>query len=396
MKKTLLGLSIAAALVSLPSFAEVRINGFASIVGGQTLDDDDTLYGYDNDFNMEQESKFALQVSADLQERLSATAQVIARGENDFDAEFEWAYLTYEISDNSQLSAGKMRIPFYRYSDFLDVGYAYRWVRPPQSVYNLSFTTYEGLSYLHNSTLGDWDSALQLMYGAVNDDIVAVTNNDAAELNDTLGVNWTLSRDWFTARVAYFMSEASIDVSNSAQLTSLLNGLDGYGLSEQRQDLEIEEDDAYFAAIGFGVDYNNFLFDAEYTQFEVEDSILAKQRQYYASVGYRIDDWTVHFTYENNDDENDSSELNTIPAQIQTPNGPINVSTNPSDPNAPLLRDATNFVLLSQRAESNTYTIGARYNFHPSAAFKIDVSRFEDDITNTEVDLVSMGVDLVF
>lgn len=396
MKKTLLGLSIAAALVSLPSFAEVRINGFASIVGGQTLDDDDTLYGYDNDFNMEQESKFALQVSADLQERLSATAQVIARGENDFDAEFEWAYLTYEISDNSQLSAGKMRIPFYRYSDFLDVGYAYRWVRPPQSVYNLSFTTYEGLSYLHNSTLGDWDSALQLMYGAVNDDIVAVTNNDAAELNDTLGVNWTLSRDWFTARVAYFMSEASIDVSNSAQLTSLLNGLDGYGLSEQRQDLEIEEDDAYFAAIGFGVDYNNFLFDAEYTQFEVEDSILAKQRQYYASVGYRIDDWTVHFTYENNDDENDSSELNTIPAQIQTPNGPINVSTNPSDPNAPLLRDATNFVLLSQRAESNTYTLGARYNFHPSAAFKIDVSRFEDDITNTEVDLVSMGVDLVF
>ncbi|QFU04407.1 hypothetical protein FIU82_05140 [Pseudoalteromonas sp. THAF3] len=396
MKKTLLGLSIAAALVSLPSFAEVRINGFASIVGGQTLDDDDTLYGYDNDFNMEQESKFALQVSADLQERLSATAQVIARGENDFDAEFEWAYLTYEISDNSQLSAGKMRIPFYRYSDFLDVGYAYRWVRPPQSVYNLSFTTYEGLSYLHNSTLGDWDSALQLMYGAVNDDIVAVTNNDAAELNDTLGVNWTLSRDWFTARVAYFMSEASIDVSNSAQLTSLLNGLDGYGLSEQRQDLEIEEDDAYFAAIGFGVDYNNFLFDAEYTQFEVEDSILAKQRQYYASVGYRIDDWTVHFTYENNDDENDSSELNTIPAQIQTPNGPINVSTNPSDPNAPLLRDATNFVLLSQRAESNTYTIGARYNFHPSAAFKIDVSRFDDDITNTEVELVSMGVDLVF
>ncbi|MCG7566844.1 porin [Pseudoalteromonas sp. CnMc7-15] len=396
MKKTLLGLSIAAALVSLPSFAEVRINGFASIVGGQTLDDDDTLYGYDNDFNMEQESKFALQVSADLQERLSATAQVIARGENDFDAEFEWAYLTYEISDNSQLSAGKMRIPFYRYSDFLDVGYAYRWVRPPQSVYNLSFTTYEGLSYLHNSTLGDWDSALQLMYGAVNDDIVAVTNNDAAELNDTLGVNWTLSRDWFTARVAYFMSEASIDVSNSAQLTSLLNGLDGYGLSEQRQDLEIEEDDAYFAAIGFGVDYNNFLFDAEYTQFEVEDSILAKQRQYYASVGYRIDDWTVHFTYENNDDENDSSELNTIPAQIQTPNGPINVSTNPSDPNAPLLRDVTNFALLSQRAESNTYTIGARYNFHPSAAFKIDVSRFEDDITNTEVDLVSMGVDLVF
>ena len=396
MKKTLLGLSIAAALVSLPSFAEVRINGFASIVGGQTLDDDDTLYGYDNDFNMEQESKFALQVSADLQERLSATAQVIARGENDFDAEFEWAYLTYEISDNSQLSAGKMRIPFYRYSDFLDVGYAYRWVRPPKSVYNLNFSTYEGLSYLYNSNIGEWDSSIQLMYGSVNEDIAAVTESDNVEINDAFGFNWTLSKDWFTARAAYILSEVSIDVSNSAQLSALFSGLSGYGLNEQRQDLAVEEDDSYFAGIGFGIDYNNFLFDAEYTQYEIEDSFLAKQSQYYASVGYRIDDWTVHFTYENNDDENDSSELNTIPAQIQTPNGPINVSTNPSDPNAPLLRDATNFVLLSQRAESNTYTIGARYNFHPSAAFKIDVSRFEDDITNTEVDLVSMGVDLVF
>ncbi|KJZ00784.1 MULTISPECIES: porin [Pseudoalteromonas] len=396
MKKTLLGLSIAAALVSLPSFAEVRINGFASIVGGQTLDDDDTLYGYDNDFNMEQESKFALQVSADLQERLSATAQVIARGENDFDAEFEWAYLTYEISDNSQLSAGKMRIPFYRYSDFLDVGYAYRWVRPPKSVYNLNFSTYEGLSYLYNSNIGEWDSSIQLMYGSVNEDIAAVTESDNVEINDAFGFNWTLSKDWFTARAAYILSEVSIDVSNSAQLSALFSGLSGYGLNEQRQDLAVEEDDSYFAGIGFGIDYNNFLFDAEYTQYEIEDSFLAKQSQYYASVGYRIDDWTVHFTYENNDDENDSSELNTIPAQIQTPNGPINVSTNPSDPNAPLLRDVTNFALLSQRAESNTYTIGARYNFHPSAAFKIDVSRFEDDITNTEVDLVSMGVDLVF
>ncbi|TMP87727.1 hypothetical protein CWC05_07710 [Pseudoalteromonas ruthenica] len=396
MKKSLLGLSVAAALMSSPSFAEVRINGFASIVGGQTLDDDDTLYGYENDFDMKQESKFALQVSADLQERLSATAQIIARGENDFDAEFEWAYLTYELSDNSQLSAGKMRIPFYRYSDFLDVGYAYRWVRPPQSVYNLTFSTYEGLSYLYNSNIGDWESSLQLMYGAVDDDIAAVTDSDRVEIKDAVGFNWTLSRDWFTARAAYIISEVSIDLSNSDQINNLLAGIESYGFSAQAQDLAIEEDDSYFAAIGFGVDYDNFLFDAEYTEWEIEDSFLAKQRQYYASVGYRIDDWTVHFTYENNDDENDSSELNTIPAQIQTPNGPINVSTNPSDPNAPLLRDATNFVLLSQRAESNTYTIGARYNFHPSAAFKIDVSRFDDDITNTEVELVSMGVDLVF
>ena len=163
MKKIPLAIALCAVCASASSFAEVHINGFASIVGGKTLDDDTTRYGYDNDISFKNESVFALQLSADLQDKLSATAQIVARGNNSFDAEFEWAYLTYEFTDELQLSAGKMRVPFYRYSDFLDVGYAYRWVRPPQSVYSIPFSTYEGLSLLHTSQIGDWDSTLQVI-----------------------------------------------------------------------------------------------------------------------------------------------------------------------------------------------------------------------------------------
>ena len=54
--------------------------------------------------HLKNESVFALQLTADLQEKLSATAQIVARGENDFDADFEWAYITYEFSDELQLS----------------------------------------------------------------------------------------------------------------------------------------------------------------------------------------------------------------------------------------------------------------------------------------------------
>ena len=80
-----------------------------------------------------------------------------------------------------------------------------------------------------------------------------------------------------------------------------------------------------------------FLFDAEYTQFEVEGSILAEQSQYYASAGYRIDDVIVHFTYEKNDDKHDSSRFNTLES-------------------IPLLNTTVNFALESMRAESNVYT----------------------------------------
>ena len=335
MNKSAIALSVALATTSFSSAAEIRINGFASIIGGQTLDSEDTLYGYDNDFDLENRSLFALQLSADLQDNLSATAQIVGRGKNDFDAEFEWAYMTYKLSDSSQFSAGKMRIPFYRYSDFLDVGYAYRWIKPPQSVYNLSFSTYNGVSYLHNSTLGDWDSSAQFVFGSVDDDIVAITNSDAAQLDNTLGVNWTLSKDWFSARVAYFVTEASIS-ANSPELSSLLAGLNGYGLSEQANNIAIDEDDAYFAAVGFSIDYNDFLFDAEYTQFEVDNSILAEQQQYYASFGYRLDAWTLHLTYEHNEDKNGADEFNTVPLTINAANGAtIPVTTDPSNANAP-------------------------------------------------------------
>ncbi|WP_157770532.1 hypothetical protein [Pseudoalteromonas sp. 1_2015MBL_MicDiv] len=48
MKKLSVAVAVCAALVSSYTSAEVRINGFASIVGGKSLDSDSTLYGYDD------------------------------------------------------------------------------------------------------------------------------------------------------------------------------------------------------------------------------------------------------------------------------------------------------------------------------------------------------------
>lgn len=381
MKKLSVAVAICCALATSNASAEVRINGFASIVGGKSLDNNQTLYGYDDDISFKNESVFALQLTADLQEKLTATAQIVARGENDFDADFEWAYLTYEFTDELQLSAGKMRVPFYRYSDFLDVGYTYRWVRPPQSVYNLPFSTYEGLSLLHTTQLGNWDSTLQVIYGSFDDNIAIVSVNGDTELNDIAGLNWTLSYDWFSARAAYFIAETTIDIGNDTAEGMALNGLEqalrSSGFVDQANSIAIDEDDGAFLALGFSIDYNNILFDAEYTQFEVDNSALAKQTQYYTSLGYRMDEWLVHLTYENNDDKHDSNRYDALTA-------------------VPELNLGINTVLEGSKAKSNVYTIGARYDFHPMAALKVDFSRLEDDITNTETDVVAVGVDLVF
>lgn len=381
MKKLSIAVAVLAAVASGYANAEVRVNGFASIVGGKTMDADTTRYGYDNDMSFKNESVFALQVTADLQDKLTATSQIVASGKNDFNAEFEWAYLTYEFTEDLQVSAGKMRAPFYRYSDFLDVGYTYRWVRPPQSVYNLPFTSFDGLSVLYSTELGDWDSTLQVFYGGFDGEVPVITSSDDTELNNLAGLNLSLSRDWFSAHAAYVVSEVDVNVDPGSAVGANIQYLDQAlrlsGFGDHADNLAIKGDDGYFLSLGFSIDYGNFLFDTEYTQFEVDNSALAKQKQYYSSLGYRMDEVLVHFTYEDNDDGHDESRYDQLAA-------------------IPSLNGAVNGVLDGAKFNSNVYTLGARYDFHSSAALKVDFSRHKDRITDLETDVMSVGIDLVF
>lgn len=388
MKKTLAAaIIVALGAASTSALAETRINGFASIVAGVMTDKDTSLFGYSDNLSFKPESLFALQISSDLGEGLSATAQIMSRGENDYSTEFEWAYLSYEISDSTQINAGKLRIPFYRYSDFLDVGYAYNWARPPQTVYNLVFSTFDGVSIVNNHTLGDWDSSIQAIYGSYDGSVNLLSNEDPAELNNMMGVNWTVSYDWLTARAVYMVAETSISFDNNPDPDQILNkgiSLVGAVFPEAADSLVVSEDNGSFFGLGLSVDYNNFLVDAEFTTVEVEDSIVATQEQYYVSVGYRFDTYTVYAITEHREDKNDDNYSSQLPAAL------------PLSADLTVYPQATYQALLaSQEEERDAFTVGVRYNFHPAAALKVDYTSY--DVKGVgESNLLSVGVNLVF
>jgi len=174
--KTGFALSALALAVSPAMAAEIRFDGFASFVAGQVLDKDEAeaatsgiMRGFDNKLDFQQNSLFALQMRADLQEKLSATAQVTAKGQDDYNAKFNWAYLSYEINNELTAKAGRQRIPYFMYSDFLDVGYAYHWIAPPYHVYNLAgFDSADALSLDYQTDIGDWVSRVSLLAGRAN------------------------------------------------------------------------------------------------------------------------------------------------------------------------------------------------------------------------------------
>jgi len=364
-------LIIISMIFSPVAISEVRINGFASIVAGQDTDDKGfTNSPYTDDIDFKPESKFALQISADLSQGLSAIAQIIARGSNDFDAEFEWAYLSYELNDAHTIRAGKLRLPFYKYSDYLDVGYAYPWIRPPRAMYSLTFSTYEGLSLLSNFSLSDWDISSNIIYGNVEDTFFETTNPTDGKLKDIYGINIQASKDWFSAYVAYVGTDVYIPTSSIesvAQITESVSPGSGTKIS-------LDSDYGDFLGLGFTIDYGRWLFNTEWSTISIEESLTLDNEQWYASLAYRFDEIMPYITYQTTESKRKIASISDslLPAQIH--------------PAQPPLNNFLQSILDGQMFEYNAYTIGVKYDFHSSAALKFEYNRYEDII-----DIGSLG-----
>ncbi len=392
-------------LIATSSYAaDINFSGFANIAAGITTSSDETFDGYTSDIDFNEGSLFALQVSSDLGDGLGVTAQIIARGEDDFDPKFEWAYVSYEFNDNWKVLAGRQRAPFFMYSDFLDVSYAYNWITPPQGVYDLAFDSFDGLGVIYTSQLGEFDSTLHFSAGRNRDDFNLADPSEAENIvqpdfNKLVGVAWTLNRDWLTLRSAFFQTDMTLPVP---ALSGLVAGLDGFGFSQRSDNLEANEDKVTFAELGFQVDYNDFIVIGEFTTLDLSDTGFADSDAFYLSVAKRFDNITVHVTYGEKDSDIDNL-LSDLPSTISTP------IVNTGDPTADFITAATTDAtyaaiyngtagyLASVEEEQSYITVGAKWDFHDAASLKFEVTKFEDDgADNTEATLLNIALVTVF
>src|SRR5690606_28997655 len=112
-------------------------------------------------------SKLGAQFRYGVTDRLAITAQAIAKPEQDsWKAKVEWLYLSHQTTDRLVLRAGRLRSPVYMYSDTLDVGFSYPWLRLPDEVYHqIQSPTYEGADAIYTLPLSYGSVAFQLAAG---------------------------------------------------------------------------------------------------------------------------------------------------------------------------------------------------------------------------------------
>lgn len=359
---------------------EIEFNGFLSAVGGLTTEEDTEYAGYDDEAGFDPDSVLGLQVNATISDRLRAVAQVLARGDDDFDAELEWAYLAYDVSDRFTFRAGRLRAPFYQYSDFLDVSYAYPWIRPPEEVYSIvNITGFQGIDLLYNWNTGNWSNEIQAYYGAEDGEVAVNGARAQQEVNDFAGLAVETGNNLLTFRASVHQGEVTAIVPDIEPLFDTLRQV-GFGSVADR--LEVRDKDARFYGLFGGYDDGRFFGQVEWTRLDwQDDSFFSPVDAWYATAGARTGAFTYHLTYSVADQEPDADFSAPIPGGVS--------------PQLDVLKATVDSLPL--RADDQAITAGVRWDFTSNLAFKLEYSDVSRDVPgDLDTGLVSFGFDMVF
>ena len=368
-----------------PSWAEVTFNGFASIVGGITSNDEESYLGFEDNLDFREDTLGALQARAVVDDKTHITAQILARGEEDFEADFEWLYLTYSLTDDTDVLLGRVRTPLYHYSEYLDVGYAYHWIKPPEVFYSiLNIRNTEGIRVDHGFYWKAIEGNISLVYGS--DEFVDL-DGSRIELDNFFSFALHLEHEsGFSFGFNFSFSDAVSSINED--LDGLAGALRATGNEEAAGRLEFKDDGGFFTGIFFKYDQPKYFITGEYGEIGPNHVIFSDASAYYLSGGLKLGKFTPHLTYGRQDGRAD--------------NGVANLVTNPPfDPAIPAeaqdLAGAVRAVAQAVSVDQRDWILGLRYELTPSTALKFEIIDHTDDLVpSADATLFRIATDVVF
>lgn len=282
---------------------DLRVSGFLTAIAAQGKNDKDATYGNGiatKDLEMDtRDNHLGIQFASSIDPHIDVTAQFISRGgyEN-YAVETDWAYIDYKALESLKFRVGKYKIPQFLASDYLDVGYAYPWVRPPQDVYSTNpLISLNGIDMIYKINFGSSKLFFDLYYGdGTHKSVVPPRTADAMGLPEetkgmpiefdtkkTRGFAIKYAANTFTLRAGYFKTDVDIDadLGNNVRLT--LNDVPGA-----------------FGGVGFTMDVKNIIAYSEFIRRNTDPEMAGAfpdQDAWYATLGYRFGKFLPIVTY---------------------------------------------------------------------------------------------------
>ncbi|WP_392339886.1 hypothetical protein [Moritella marina] len=313
----------------------IHVSGFAS--GAFAVANNDAGYaGYTTDGSYHEDSLFGVQATFKPSKSLEATIQLVAKGELDWKPKVTAAYLGYTFDNDVKLRVGKLRLPLFMLSDYLDLGYAQPWARSPEEVYGrVPISSFTGVDASYEMELDDSYINLQAFTGneKMSDESSA---GGAGNVEDIVGLVTTWNDDYWTVRASYTIATVKdvefpivgIDANNGKPITALPN---------------IESESGSYASFGVRYENENWLVMGEATQTRV-DGYFSDSNAGYVTVGYHLNQVMPYVSV---------ARLETVDNEE---------------------RESLNQAAQSLTYQRNAYSVGTRWDIQPGLAMKFDVT----------------------
>ncbi len=351
---------------------EIEITGYASLIGTYTDEKDVT---YLNEFaqnyiDFTHHSHIGLQFNTEIIKNLELSLTLLSEGQEDYQTRATWFYATYAISKDTSFRFGRLKLPFYLVSNYIDIGNAYPWVTPPDEVYNTNIiNSPEGVEYVYetdfynsvlsfNTYIGS-DRSSEYLAPSFIDDSTVNTNNKYAT-GDKIKYE---SHELFGAAINIASEHITFQITHNQTVIA-------------SHELNITKSRVSLGSFGLILDYDQFVLYSEFTHRDSEaslQSIFPDQNSKYITLGYKISKYMPYITYATIDKGKTKSKYSLV---------------------------------------QQTSTIGLRYDVNPKMAIKIQASKIKPDYSdgNTgryglfdkaltadkEPTVVSMSVDILF
>lgn len=300
------------------------------------------------------DSKLGLQATAVFNDALSLTGQGLVHkyGRDHFGAELTLAFVKMKASDDVSVRLGRIGLPAYLVSDYRSVGYANLMLRAPIELYGQVVMEYfDGADIVYQHTFGA--TALTAQFGAGNNK-TKVPGGSEFSLKPLTSLHVVAENGPFTVRLGRVGARfSSLD---NADLAALVAGVNGAGFPGVADALKVADAKGSFTSLGLGLDWRDIIVQAEIAKRKTNARVVPDTRAWYAMVAYRAGQFTPYFQH----------------AAVTQGSARAFAELPLTGPYAALSAGANGAIRAGLQTSN---AIGLRWDFHKSAALKLQMDR---------------------
>ncbi len=314
-------------------------------------------------------TRFELDSRLGVQANYAATSQIELVGQvlaarRDSDAPIgdaiEWAFAAYRPSADLTFRAGRLNLDQFVMSDYRNVGFAYLYARPPVEYYASIPSKLDGMDVTRSWTFDDVQWRAKGFVGR--------SRISGFTLTDVYGASITRESDGLLVRAGFTRARFDRNADGTARLISGLDQVRALPIPSVSAEagalvrgLDLAAEPLTYATLGLTYTQSQWQYAAEVARVSIG---ISRVKAGYASVGRRFGDLTL-FGVVSAAGSNQGVFATPEWAPVLTP------VIGPGLAQQAQMLGASAAPAASRSTRQSTYSLGARWDIHPSMALKV-------------------------